>query len=170
MRYLLGAGAAREAVTAEGETALELVEGGDLDTVAALLGGAGPGVHRTKGDILTRRVSSVSRRMLPDIIVLQESVRRRGEPAWVRRESVQEGLGLVKKKTTSPAVAAVIQCTRVISSLQQQQQQQRQVSNNKPAAAKKKCVDEINLKLQLQPLPPTKCTEQTLHKSERRRI
>ena len=173
MRYLLGAGAAREAVTAEGETALELVEGGDLDTVAALLGGAGPGVHRTKGDILTRRVSSASRRVLPDIIVLQdtkESVRRRGEPAWVRRESVQEGLGLVKKKTTSPAVAAVIQCTRVISSLQQQQQQQRQVSNNKPAAAKKKCVDEINLKLQLQPLPPTKCTEQTLHKSERRRI
>ena len=170
MRYLLGAGAAREAVTAEGETALELVEGGDLDTVAALLGGAGPGVHRTKGDILTRRVSSGSRRVLPDILVLQESVRRRGEPAWVRRESVQEGLGLVKKKTTSPAVAAVIQCTRVISSLQQQQQQQRQVSNNKPAAAKKKCVDEINLKLQLQPLPPTKCTEQTLHKSERRRI
>ena len=170
MRYLLGAGAAREAVTAEGETALELVEGGDLDTVAALLGGAGPGVHRTKGDILTRRVSSASRRVLPDILVLQESVRRRGEPAWVRRESVQEGLGLVKKKTTSPAVAAVIQCTRVISSLQQQQQQQRQVSNNKPAAAKKKCVDEINLKLQLQPLPPTKCTEQTLHKSERRRI
>ena len=46
--------------------------------------------------------------------MLQESVRRRGEPAWVRRESVQEGLGLVKKKTTSPAVAAVIQCTRVI--------------------------------------------------------
>ena len=109
--------------------------------------------------------------MVPDILVLQESVRRRGEPAWVRRESVQEGLGLVKKKTTSPAVAAVIQCTRVISSLQQQQQQQqRQVSNNKPAAVKKKCVDEINLKLQLQPLPPTKCTEQTLHKSERRRV
>ena len=60
MRYLLGAGAAREAVTAEGETALELVEGGDLDTVAALLSGAGPGVHRHKGDIVTRRVSSVS--------------------------------------------------------------------------------------------------------------
>ena len=58
MRYLLGAGAAREAVTAEGETALELVEGGDLDTVAALLSGPGPGVHRTKGDSVTRRVSS----------------------------------------------------------------------------------------------------------------
>ena len=45
-------------MTAEGETALELVEGGDLDTVAALLSGAGPGVHRHKGDIVTRRVSS----------------------------------------------------------------------------------------------------------------
>ena len=73
MRYLLTQGADREIKTDDGETALELVEEDDFKTLAILMNTE---IEKEK----ERRLS-----------VWKEGQEKK-EPAWVRRESVQEAL------------------------------------------------------------------------------
>ena len=68
-RYLMDRGADTQAVTEDGETALDLVDGEDYKTMAVLLD--------SEIKLLTEK--------------RRESMKReRKEPAWVRRESLQE--------------------------------------------------------------------------------
>ena len=67
-RYLMDRGADTQAATEEGETALDLVDGEDYDTMAVLLD--------SEIRLLTKKKQSVTG--------------ERREPAWVRRESLQE--------------------------------------------------------------------------------
>jgi len=69
-RYLIAQGADRNRRTAEGETALDLVEEEDFKTLAVLM--------NTKEEVEKERRQSV--------VVKQ----KKKEPAWVRRESLQE--------------------------------------------------------------------------------
>lgn len=68
VRYLMDRGADTEAVTEEGETALDLVDGEDYSTMAVILD--------SEIKLLTEKKQKV--------------VVERKEPAWVRRESLQE--------------------------------------------------------------------------------
>ena len=68
VRYLMDRGADTEAVTEEGETALDLVDGEDYSTMAVILD--------SEIKLLTENKQKV--------------VVERKEPAWVRRESLQE--------------------------------------------------------------------------------
>jgi len=72
-RYLLLQGADRSRRTADGETALELVEEDDYKTMAVLM--------NTKEEVEKERRKSV----------VKEKQEKK-EPAWVRRESVQEAV------------------------------------------------------------------------------
>ena len=67
-RYLMDRGADTQAATEEGETALDLVDGEDYNTMAVLLD--------SEIRLLTQKKQWVTR--------------ERREPAWVRRESLQE--------------------------------------------------------------------------------
>ena len=80
VRYLTEAGAATQILTEDGETALDLVDSDDLETMAVLL--------NTKVDKLKKKTSGS-----------EGSVKL--EPAWVRKESVQEQL----EKKKIPVIA-----------------------------------------------------------------
>ena len=67
-RYLMDRGADTQAATEEGETALDLVDGEDYNTMAVLLD--------SEIRLLTKKTTTVKR--------------EKKEPAWVRRESLQE--------------------------------------------------------------------------------
>jgi hypothetical protein len=67
VRYLMDRGADTEAATEVGETALDLVDGEDYETMAVLL--------HSEIRLLTKKKQSVTA--------------ERREPAWVRRESLQ---------------------------------------------------------------------------------
>lgn len=68
VRYLMDRGADTQAVTEEGETALDLVDGDDYPTMAVLL------------DSEIKLLTEKNQKKLTD----------KKEPAWVRRESLQE--------------------------------------------------------------------------------